>query len=107
MEELNTISNEDTQPISSNSKLKAVKKKKFTFVHLSNRDKSNTVNASDTVPITCQKPAAAVRYDEALLPHPILPNDVPKRFATVTDEMIDAIKERRFDEQTNKSTKWG
>ena len=99
----------------SSSDTKTNSKKKFTFISMSNKhvsDKNcNEIQASATSSVAAAVMSDPIAADNLspLTPStsPTLTRKVRKRFATTTDEEINAIKENRFEENTVKNTTWG
>ena len=104
--------NDDTQPTSPSNVSSVISKRKYTFVKLSKNP--NNVNMSPGQGVRTEPTQDASHIDtttsdlSSLLPPPLpLINQVRKRFAKTSQENIYAIKEKRFEEKTVKSTTWG
>ena len=109
-------SNMDSEAFVASGILDKGTKKTFTFVEFANKG-FGSVNVSDNDDIGTGDIAGCSRSGSSfgqLLPPPVISTtsianatEVRKRFVKVSQENIFAIKEKRFEEKTAKSTKWG
>ena len=106
---MDNSNNDDTQHTSPSNVSSDITKRKYTFVKLSKNNNNVNMSPGQGVRTTSEDASNIDTSDlSSLLPPPLpLINQVRKRFAKTSKENIYAIKEKRFEEKTVKSTTWG